>query len=232
MTSRRAHRAILALVGTALAAGPGCGRGGSAKTEAPRQARTPSNAASPLVLAGGPRPKPPAGCEWVLNQTELPGKEYLLYMAAKCKGTTRTLVFAGGAHKAELKYEENGPPVVEMFIAEPGQGDNAVLRRAREAIESKAEAAKCSVRPAQNEFWPADARVVDVSAALAAKAAKDEPRSACGRYGLDEDTQSFWRVFQGYAWYFDLGQDEFEIDPGSLTIAKKDAQGKWTPVSD
>lgn len=212
----------------AVLGGIGCG---SAKTEVPSQAASLAKDASPLIFAGGPRPKPPAGCEWVLNQTALPGDQFLLYLAAKCNGKVRTLLYAGGAHKAELKFEENEPATVEMFGAAPGEGDNAILRRAREVIESKAEAAHCSVRPAKNELWPTDAKVVDVSAAQAAKAPKDEPRSACGRYGLDEDTQSFWRVLQGFAWYFDLGQDEFEIDPGSFTIAKKDAQGHWTVLS-
>ncbi len=68
---------------------------------------------------------------------------------------------------------------------------------------------------------------MDVSAAEAAKARKDEPRTACGPVGLDEDSETYWRVFQGYSWFFELGQDEAEIDPGSLTLIHKDAQGKW-----
>lgn len=222
---------ILCLYGL-IAAGmlTGCGGGSTpAKTETP-VSKAPEKPASPIVFAAGARPKPPAGCEWAMNQTPLPGDEFLLYMAAKCNGKTKTLFYAGGAHKAELSYAEGGPAVVQMMTAEGGETDAAILRHTREAMDSKAQAAKCSVRLAKNEFWPADAKVVDVSAAEAAKAPKDEPRSACGKYGLNEDAQMFWRVFQGFAWYFDLGQDEMEIDPGSLTIATKDAQGNWTPV--
>ena len=70
--------------------------------------------------------------------------------------------------------------------------------------------------------------MVDVSPAEAAKAPKNEPRTACGQYGLDEDAQVFWRAFQGFAWYFDLGQEQMEIDPGSLTVATKDEGGNWS----
>jgi hypothetical protein len=202
----------------------GCG-GGSSQQAAPAAAAP----ASPLVFAGGKRPNPPAGCEWVLKSVAMPGDEFLLYLAAQCKGKTRELQYSGGAHRAELKFEENQPAVVEIRGAEPGQGKQAVEGHVRGTL-NKAEAARCFVRPARNEFFPADALVVDVSDAEAAKAPKNEPRSACGNYGMDEDSQSFWRVFQGYAWYFNLGQDEPEIDPGSLTLARKDAAGKWVAL--
>lgn len=87
----------------------------------------------------------------------------------------------GGAHRAELKFEENHPAVVEIWGAEPGQGKQAVEGHVR-AMLSKSEAARCFVRPARNEFFPADALVVDVSDAEAAKAPKNEPRSACRQY--------------------------------------------------
>ena len=102
---------------------------------------------------------------------------------------------------------------------------------AKPAIKNKAEAAKCEVRSAGYSGWPGDALVVDVSAAEAAKARKDEPRTACGPYGLDEDSQTFWRVFQGTAWFFELGQDSLEVDPGSFTLVHKDEKGNWVPVA-
>ena len=209
-----------------------CGGGGKeAKAPAPSSAASPAPAAevSPLVFAGGKRPNPPMGCQWVMQSLEMPGDEFLFYLGAECQGKIRRLEYNGGAHKAELKFDEKSPAVVEIWSAEPGQGPKAVEGHVRGMLK-KAEAAKCFVRPARNEFFPADALVVDVSDAEAAKAPKDEPRNACGQYGLDEDSQSFWRVFQGYAWYFNLGQDEPEIDPGSLTLARKDVNGKWVAV--
>jgi hypothetical protein len=206
----------------------GCGGAGSSQKAAP--APVPAAAPSPLVFAGGKRPNPPSGCEWVMKSIERPGDEFLLYLAAQCKGKTRELQYSGGARRAELKFEENQPAVVEIWSAEPGEGAKAVEGHVRGMLK-KGEAARCFVRPARNEFFPADALVVDVTDAEAAKAPKDEPRSACGQYGMDEDSQSFWRVFQGYAWYFNLGQDEPEIDPGSLTLARKDGAGKWVALA-
>lgn len=208
------------LAGCALLAG--CGGGGTAKTE-PAAAATPK-VASPIVYAPGPRPAPPAGCEWVMSEVAMPGDEFLLYMAAKCNGKVKALEYAGGAHKAELKYGENGPAVVEIFSAEP-DGKTAILRYAKEGIPSKAEAAKCEVRAAKNPQWPEDALVVDVSEAAKAKAGA--PRSACGTYGYKEGSQSYWRVMNGFSWFFALGTGAAEIDPGSFTIATKDAQGTW-----
>jgi hypothetical protein len=181
-----------------------------------------------MVFAPGTRPKPPAGCEWALNRTELPGSRMLLYLAAKCNGSTRTLYYNATAEKAYFSIQQGGPAVVEMMRIENEDGDAAIVRYARAAMNAKTSASQCAVRPAKVAFWPADARVVDVSEAEAAKAPKDEPRTACGKYGLDEDAQVFWRTFQGFAWYFDLGQDEFEIDPGSLTLVRKDEGGNWS----
>lgn len=165
----------------------------------------------------------------------MPGGEYLLYLAAECKGKVTALEFEGGAHMAHLSYVTSalagdvvkGQKVVEIGSAEPSAPNAAVLTITRAAIKNGTEAAKCQVRPAKIAGWPADAVVVDVSAAEAAKAPKDEPRTACGPYGLDEDSQRFWRVFQGFAWFFELGQDEMEIDPGSFTIVRKDDRGNW-----
>lgn len=68
---------------------------------------------------------------------------------------------------------------------------------------------------------------LQLSAREAAKAPQDEPRSACGRYGFDGDAASFWRVFQGRSWFFDLGQVPWQIDPGSFTIMAKNSDGAW-----
>lgn len=206
------------------------GEGGCAGLKLKQSGICEEEGKSLLQFAPGPRPKAPSGCEWALAETELAGGDYLLYLAAKCGGKMRQLEYSGGAHKAELKYGENGPAVVSIYGMEPGEGNAAVLRHARELIKNKAEAAKCAVRPAGVDGWPGDALVVDVSAAEAAKARKDEPRSACGPLGLNEDAQMFWRTFQTFAWYFDLGQDEFEIDPGSLTMVVQQEGGKWSRV--
>jgi hypothetical protein len=50
------------------------------------------------------------------------------------------------------------------------------------------------------------------------KIATEGIRTACGPFGLDQDSQRFWRIIGDRAWFFDLGQDDAPIDPGSLTI--------------
>lgn len=185
-----------------------------------------------LNFDAGPRPEAPEGCEWIVNETELAGGEYLLYLAAKCADKVTKLDYAGGAHMAVLSYdttaiggeEMKGTEVAYILSAEPDP-KTAILNHAREVMDNKAEAAKCSVRPANIEGWPADAFVVDVSAAEAAKFPKDEVRSACGKYGLDEDSQRFWRAFGGFTWFFELGQDVPLVDAGSFTIYTPNSAG-------
>lgn len=193
-----------------------------------------SRAVNYLNFDEGKRPDAPEGCEWAVNETEMPGDEVLLYLAASCGKKTTKLAFAGGAHYSDLSYEtsalSDGPPAEGPLVRIAGaEGDpkQAILALAREAIDNPAEAAKCAVRKADVEGWPADAMVVDVSAAEAAKSLKDGPRSACGPFGLDEDSASYWRVFNGFSWFYQLGQDQLEIDPGSFTIMSKDEKGEW-----
>lgn len=193
------------------------------------------DAAALLAFAEGERPPAPSGCDWVVNETEMAGGDYLLYRAARCKGKVTQLAYAGGAQMAELTYAvsamtndaDKGRKAVRIAGAEPGDRNAYILNVARAAMKNKAEAARCQVRLAKFPNWPADALVVDVSAADAAKAPKDEPRTACGPYGLDEDSQTFWRVFGGLSWFFELGQDDLEIDPGSFTLVHQEDNGRW-----
>lgn len=194
-----------------------------------------NQAAALLQFAGGDRPPAPQGCDWVVSQTEMAGGEYLLYRAARCNGKITRLDYAAGAGMAELSYavsayfgdSAKGQKIVSIAGTEPGDPHSSILRLARTALKNKAEAGRCQVRPAKVDGWPADALVVDVSPAEAAKAPKDEPRTACGPYGLDEDSQTFWRVFQGRSWFFELGQDSVDVDPGSFTMIHADDKGQW-----
>jgi hypothetical protein len=171
----------------------------------------------------------------MVNEVAVAGGDYVLYLAASCaNGNVTTLDYSGGAHKAELTFAVSGPvggpekhKIIEIHGMDEKNPHAALLRAAREAIADRAEAGKCSVRPARINTFPSDALVVDVSPEQAAKARKDEPRTACGRYGLDEHTQRFWRVFQNFSWFFELGQDDMDIDPGSLTMISRDGKGNW-----
>jgi hypothetical protein len=46
----------------------------------------------------------------------------------------------------------------------------------------------------------------------------------CGPYGISDDSSAFWRILGNSAWYFDLGQNVWEVDPGSFTVVKAAAR--------
>jgi hypothetical protein len=165
----------------------------------------------------------------------MPAGEYLLYRGLKCEILTTRLRFSASAQRGvvELTHSAFHAPLeepIELVSVYPVEGDAkaAVLMRAG---EDQPDAVKgCEVRSAKIEGWPSDALVVDNPAEAAAANPEDGLRSACGTMGFDESSVGYWRVFQGYAWYFNLGQDAFEIDPGSLTVLRKGADGSWEAV--
>lgn len=180
-----------------------------------------------LDIAEGGEAALPDGCEWVVSEAALPGeKQFLLYRAAKCGTVTATLEMEGGAKtgslvlaKSALVPDSKDKPVYATVVSAEDDAPHAGIMGLVTEELGAAEAAKCSVRKADAKDWPADALVVYVSAADAAKAPKGEPRTACGKFGLDEDNPYFWRVFGGFAWFFQPTQDMHQdIDPGSLTV--------------
>lgn len=242
-------RWISAIALAALATG-GCSGAPSEEAEAPAppaDARSCADDGPRLALTGlcegravnylnmdaSASPEATDGCEWKVMETEMPDG-VLLYRGLKCDAGETKLEYAGGAARAELKLVNSAylgkidePPTYVYVYTIDGDARQGVTARARSAIENPAEAAACSARVAGLEGWPSDALVVDVSAQEAAKAPADEPRAACGPLGLNEDEMSFWRVVQGYGWFFQLGQDAVEIDPGSFTLMTKRPDGSW-----
>ncbi len=177
-------------------------------------------------------PEPAEGCEWKVMETQFVD-DVLLYRGLQCGARETKLEFAGGAHRAELLLTDSayGPiaepsAMVSVYVIE-GDALTGVTQRALEGIETKAEAEGCAAKFAKQEFWPSDAIVVDIPAAKVTTDAADGPRTACGPLGLDEDSSAFWRVAQGFGYFFNLGQDAFEIDPGSFTMMTKAADGGW-----
>lgn len=173
------------------------------------------------------------GCRWVLSETGLPDGEWVVYRALACKtGETRlalgddagrmTLVLAASSFGEQVVKDRPPYHMVTLIRAQP-DAKTAILAHARSAIGDSGVAAGCSVRLAGIDQWPGDALVVDVSEAEAAKAPKDEPRTACGDYGLDEDASVFWRPAGRYALWFNLGQDTAEVDAGSFVVVKDGA---------
>lgn len=181
----------------------------------------------------------PEGCIARINETAMPGGEYLLYTASSCQGVTAQLAFEGGARTSELKLKTStfgavpadSLPVVLILGSDATDPTGNLLAFARAAITDPADAAGCSVRAIDIPGYPADGYVVDVSADLAAAYPQDEIRSACGPFGLDQGVQAYWRVFQGFSWFFSLGQDTPEFDPATLTVVRRNAAGVWAQAS-
>lgn len=180
------------------------------------------------------REKAPEGCTWTINEIGLSGSDYLLYRALQCGENRTQLEYAPGTTFAELRLTKSayGPMAEEAYIpvklrASKGTPADAVTAIVRSTITDPAEARTCTARRAGIESWPSDALVVDLPESETAQMPTDEIRSACGPYGLDQGSQRYWRVVQGYAWFFDLGQDQPEIDPGSLTVMRKASNGEY-----
>lgn len=191
-----------------------------------------------LNIVGGDAPQLPDNCHWSVNETAIVDN-FLLYLAATCDGKKARLGYAGGAHFSDLTLAWSAVAnealedtvLIRIGSAEPDRPHQNILFYAQDAMDDSAAAEQCAVRPAGVDGWPADALVIDVSPEEAAKAPSDEPRIACGLFGLDQDNSSYWRVFQGYSWWFQFSQDAYQdIDPRSLTLLRPDGAGGWTTV--
>lgn len=194
-----------------------------------------------LNTAGGQSTDLPDGCEWAVQETPF-GKQVLLYRALTCAGKATKLAYKPGTGLAALSYETagygdtdgamKGSVLVRIAKADPADPSGSILKIALPAVSDPAARQKCHIEKAGNEFWPADALVVDdLTPEEAARIDSDGPRNAnCGPFGMEGDASAFWRVFQGHAWFFQLGQDSWQIDPGSFTLLSRDSGGQWSQV--
>lgn len=176
----------------------------------------------------------PTDCQWNFTEMAFPSDdEALIYRALTCKGVATQLELHGGARSAALGYVTSafyGDQAVDvepvrLFVSDPVDPQKAI----RDLIEGVPvdERAKCHVEPLGAPGAPADALVIQYNATDRAKLPMDEPVSMCGEFGRDEDAATYWRILGGYAWFFSLGQDTPDFDPGSFMIFKKDATGAW-----
>lgn len=207
-----------------LAAPPACAPGGATL---PVTGLCQERAAALLAASPGAQPSAPDGCTWVVNEARV-REGALLYRAAKCEKGIATLDFVPGGRMPSFELAvspyggRSGRDTVAQVI-DGADGKATILAEARRLIEDPAERARCQVREAKMEDWPADALVVDEVPIPEA----DGIRSACGELGLDEGAQTFWRVSQGSAWFFRLGQESPVVDAGSFTLVNRDAGGSW-----
>lgn len=187
---------------------------------------------------GGDTPPAPDGCTWDVNEAMIGTDQAILYQALQCKGVTTKLAASLGAHSATLTRERSGlytiagepETVVELFNLPEGDPKLGLLELVAGNVSEK-EAKDCALVPANLEGWPKDALVYTLKPEARAKLPANEPVSACGRFGRDEDESLFWRISQNRAWFFSLGQDGVDFDPGSITLIEKTAEGGWGAVS-
>lgn len=191
----------------------------------------PEQAAALLLAAPGPAAAPPDGCTWTIGETALNATEAVVYRAARCQSRTTKLDFVAGKPfgrftLAASPYEgayDAGEPIVRAAAV----GDsNGILKVARSLMSDPKDPARCRLRAAAMEGWPADALVIDE----VPQPQSDEVRSACGELGLDEDAQTFWRLSQRIGWFFQLGQESPIVDAGSFTLLRRGAAGEWRPA--
>ena len=186
-----------------------------------------AQASALLLAAQGPQPAAPDDCSWTVNEAQLPGGGAVLYRAAQCNGRTAKLDHAAGTPmgKFMLTVSPYGGSEAEdaMVQMAPAVDAAAILAIARAAVTDPAERARCQMRAVATEGRPSDALVVDEVPIPPS----DEIRGACGPYGLDEGSQTFWRLSQGHGWFFQLGQETPVVDAGSFTLVRRDAAGNW-----
>jgi hypothetical protein len=188
----------------------------------------PEAATALMQIPPGSAAAAPEGCRWTPGEVALSSQEALLYQAARCGSRTAKLAYHPDKPLARFTltaspYEEpvDSTDVIARMTTAGSQAD--LLRIARGFIGNAGERARCQVRRAEMEGWPKDALVIDEVPAPPA----DGVRSACGELGLDEDAQTFWRLSQGRAWFFHLGQEVPVVDAGSFTLVCKDGNDHW-----
>lgn len=163
------------------------------------------------------------------------GSEAVVYRAMTCNGVTTAFDYAGGAHSASLSYgtsalgNPQGAEVVRIFTAD-AENPRQAMQNLIAALPA-AERTRCEVQAANIDGWPSDALVIGYNAQAARSLPANQPNAVCGEYGRDDDSVKYWLVRDGYAFFFDLGQDGIDFEPNSLTVFRRSPEGVWGPAS-
>lgn len=232
---------LFAVAAVAVAALAGCGQGSPKLEQAAASACADDgptfagtnicvgrsvNYIDPEVLATLPPLR--SGCEWAPGATTLSETQALLYMAATCNGQPTTFQYVDGklSYASGEMYVEGQSPLIEIF--DTPEADALAPLREKIAALPAAEGAGCVIQSAGLSGPLAQAVVIGPTPAVKAQAPTNEPNAYCGDYGLNEDEASFWLVRQGKAMFFQLGQEQQDIDAASVTLLQKDADGNWS----
>ena len=185
---------------------------------------------------------PNDGCSWEVNETAMPGGEFVIYNAYKCNGVTAKLEFQGGAKFAKLAISQSaftGPSAVGSKPVTIGSISNndvksSIFDYVRNQMEPIDLNNQCFVQSGQAYDLPANSYVVNIDKKLLDVEKDNSDDLAipayCGRWGYTSDSYSLWRSFGGFTWFFDFGQDVSEFDPASFTLITLNGQGQWQVV--
>lgn len=192
-----------------------------------------SEAKALMVLDPKVRTPELENCQWRVNEAILPGDEAVLYSAATCGGVMTKLGFSSGARSADLAYEHSalygekgvGRVMIKLFGVEPDP--QGALKAALAELPAKGKAG-CEIRLAKQDGKAADVLVLAPKADVAARLSPSEQEAFCGPMGESNKTVRYWRVKQGYAWFFDLGDRDPDFDAGNMVVVTKSASGAWT----
>jgi len=210
----------------------------------PQSDLCPAEAAALLIDASAAPVAAMEGCSWVISETPF-ATDLLLYRALRCGHTQSSVALEVGNHMSNLVYssrsdggsadDADGSPIIlgRVFAGNP-DGRSRILWEARDSVGDAKAAKRCQLKPPyQSDGLPTDALIVDV-ARSAADLARDDATPVCGPFGYNPAGGSidFWRAHQGYAWFFQMGTDVWDVDPGSFTIITRDDSGVWKRVAD
>jgi hypothetical protein len=173
-------------------------------------------------------------CVWYTEQLMLSDSEFLVFRNQDCSEEGwdgAAYKYANGVvtlHPAPTP-DVAGDPILEIFPIDTGVDPQAFSTT---KLEGEADATRCMVRPIEDlnipgtlwELAPNDEYMAELNA-------RNEPWSACGKYGSGESTQ-FWEMRKDVALYHWLGQDAGYWDPASFTFYRKGADGKFAKVMD
>lgn len=207
--------------------GSGC-PDGSAKLA--RSGLCPSQAAALLPNKKNFGTKVMDGCIWTVNETAIPGGDFLFYFASKCGASVSELGISQNGQYAALNLVKAATSpnssdvwkVADIFPLNGGDPQSAIRHYASLFMQDKSELGKCQVRGFEASWgYPQGAMTLDYTPAEKAKLPADEPYGACGELGFASENSAYWMVFGDHIVHLQLGQDAWiDFDPLSLTLVK------------
>ncbi|MCW2309834.1 hypothetical protein [Rhodobium gokarnense] len=155
------------------------------------------------------------GCRWVVNETPFAGAdEVVMYLATECKGRTARLDFSAHNRGFEMKSSAGDVKITGITV-DAADPEKSVQRFARQAIEDKQRRRDCTLQMAED----GQRYNLDLPPAEVRRLSAEGPYGwECGPYGTRDDA-SHWRIFGGYGWHFEVGQDAYaSVSPESVRL--------------